>query len=603
LLLLDLGLHNPVGVLLALIPGLLNLGILWFAVRNLPRDRTTQAFVFFVATLVGWQLFDVTVRASVTLETAAAWRALLRMGQMLAIPGGLLFALRLAQHDELANHSLTQIVLFGPSLAFMGAYEAGFIEEKLAWRGVFGWITDPGLGPLYTFYTFWYSAMAAVTPLVVLFNLVDARADPERYKAARLVAWGIAVPVTVGIATEAVLPLVFGVQQIPITSTTLSVFSLTAVVAMYRYDLFRVSTLATARTAIAAVPDTLVIASPRGRIVYANDAAVRQHALSLEGALTIDHLFPDPALAADFRSGPWARCQEGASVAGVELPLACRGVAVPMLVSLAPLPIRPTGPFGVVLIGHDVSSLKAAMQAAEEASKAKSRFLANMSHELRTPLNAIIGYAQLLAEEIDDDESQADLQRIETSGTYLLSLINDVLDLSKIESGRLEVRCEEVTLAPLIDEVLDDARVLADRNGNTLQVEVSDGLPAVTADPTRLQQVLLNLLSNAAKFTDHGTITLKARLADDQVAIDVVDSGIGMDDEQVGKLFQAFTQVHRSGHERYGGTGLGLALSQELCRLMQGDLTVASSEGHGSTFTVLLQPTEHLSLTIDRADA
>ncbi len=590
MLLFDLGLHNPAGVLLALIPLCINIGILAFSLRYLPRDRTTQAFVFFVATLAVWQLFDVTVRSAVTLEAAAAWRALLRLGQMLAIPGGLLFALRLAQRDELADHSLTSIVLFGPSLAFMGAYEAGFIEEKLAWQGVFGWITDPDLGPLYTLYSVWYSVLAAVTPLVVLFNLVDARSDPERYKAAQVMAAGIAVPAGVGIIAEVVLPLGLGMQQIPITSTTLSAFSLACVVAMYRYDLFRVSTLATARTAIAAVPDTLVIASPRGRIVYANDAAVRAHDLALRDVLTIDQLFDTAEQAAAFRSGPWARCQQGASVAGLELGLVAHDSQVPMLVSLAPLPIRPTGPFGVVLIGHDVTSLKQAMRAAEEASKAKSRFLANMSHELRTPLNAIIGYAQLLAEEVESEEDRDDLARIETSGQYLLNLINDVLDLSKIETGRLEVRVSPVDLPALIEEVLDDARVLCDRNANTLEVTLSDGLPPVTADATRLQQVLLNLLSNAAKFTEAGTIELRAHLADDQVVVDVVDSGIGMDDDQLARLFQAFTQVHRSGHEKYGGTGLGLALSQELCRLMHGDLTAASEVGQGSTFSVRLQP-------------
>jgi len=586
-LLFDLSLANPVGILLAGIPMLLNIAILVYANRYLPRDRTTQTFQFFLITLIAWQLFDVMVRASATAETAAAWRALLRMGQMFAIPGGVLFSLRLAEQDELADSMWVQTVLFAPSILFQGVYEAGFIEERLRWRGVFGWITDHGLGWQYDLFTIWYSLLAAVIPVVIAFNVFDARTDPERSKAARLVAAGLAVPVIVGVITEAMLPLLLGIQQWPITSTTLSMFTLCVTLAMSRYDLFRVSSLATARKAIASVPDTLVIASPLGRIVYANHAARSVHHLGELHGQSIDQLFDDPTTAEAFRVGPWARCQGGEAVAGFEAHLTAGAEPVPMLLSLAPLPIRPNGPFGVVLVAHDVTTLRDAMEQAEEASRAKSMFLANMSHELRTPLNAIIGYAQLLAEEADDEDAE-DLDRIERSGTYLLELINDVLDLSKIESGRLEVRPHEVELAQLVGELRADAESLCTRNDNDLVVELPE-LPRVVADGMRLRQVLLNLLSNAAKFTEQGRVTVRARAEAGSVWVEVEDTGIGMDDAQLARLFQAFTQVHRSDHQRYGGTGLGLALSQRLCRLMGGDLRVTSEPGRGSTFTVELR--------------
>ena len=585
--LLDLSFDNPVGILLAGIPLLLNVAILAYALRALPRDRTTQTFLFFVFCLAVWQLFDVMVRASTNAETAAAWRALLRMGQMYGIPAGLLFSLRLAEQDELADSSWVLAALFAPSVFFQGAYEAGFIQERLAWSGVFGWITHHELGALYSLFTVWYSLLAVAIPAVVLYNVVDARANTERSKAARLVAAGLSVPVAVGLLTEAVMPQFFGMQQWPITSTTLVAFTLAVAAAMSRYDLFRVSSLATARTAIAAVPDTLVIASPLGRIVYANDAARRAHGLEHVHGQSIDQLFVDPMKAEAFRVGPWARCQSGEAVAGFEADLASQPQPVPMLLSLAPLPIRPNGPFGVVVVGHDVTTLRDAMEAAEEASRAKSMFLANMSHELRTPLNAIIGYAQLLAEDADEEDA-ADLTRIERSGQYLLQLINDVLDLSKIEQGRLEVRPHPVKLDQLVAELRADAEALCARHGNELVIDLGD-LPEVVADGMRLRQVLLNLLSNGAKFTDGGTVTMKAVCSDRTVLVDVVDTGVGMDAEQVSRLFRAFTQVHRDNHQRYGGTGLGLALSQRLCRLMGGDLRVTSTPGEGSTFTVELR--------------
>jgi signal transduction histidine kinase len=279
----------------------------------------------------------------------------------------------------------------------------------------------------------------------------------------------------------------------------------------------------------------------------------------------------------------------------------------------------------------------------ETASRHKSEFVANMSHELRTPLNAIIGYSEMLQEDVEDLGEMgllADLGKINAAAKHLLALINNILDLSKIEAGRMDLFLEEFEIAGLVRDVAAVVQPLVEKNGNTLRVEVAPDLGTMYADLTKVRQALFNLLSNAAKFTDRGTITLTARpvvpspdppspslraagaggeraglVSPDQtrpgtdrrdtqtlpppprsgggaggggIAFTVTDTGIGMTDEQVGRLFQAFEQAEAATSHRYGGTGLGLALSREFCRLMGGDITVESSPGAGSSFTIRL---------------
>jgi signal transduction histidine kinase len=229
-----------------------------------------------------------------------------------------------------------------------------------------------------------------------------------------------------------------------------------------------------------------------------------------------------------------------------------------------------------------------------EASERKSQFLASMSHELRTPLNAIIGLTEMMvtnAARFGTEKALEPLRRVNAAGTHLLSLINEVLDLSKIEAGKLELNLEPVNLARLIDEVIGTAGQLAEKNQNRLVIEAQENLGALTADSMRLKQILLNLLSNACKFTKEGEVALRVRkVADgrDWVELAVADSGIGMTAEQQAKLFQDFTQADSLTARRYGGTGLGLAISRKLARMMGGDVTVASEPGKGSVFTVRL---------------
>jgi two-component system NtrC family sensor kinase len=229
-----------------------------------------------------------------------------------------------------------------------------------------------------------------------------------------------------------------------------------------------------------------------------------------------------------------------------------------------------------------------------EASKHKSHFVSSMSHELRTPLNAIIGLTEMMvsnAARFGTEKAQEPLQRVNRAGTHLLGLINQVLDLSKIEAGKLELNPQTVQLAPMINEVIGTAGQLAEQNKNRLVVDVQENLGALTVDPMRLRQILLNLLSNAIKFTKEGEVTLRARRVAngrDWIELAVADTGIGMTAEQQAKLFEEFTQADSSTARRYGGTGLGLAITRKLARMMGGDVTVASEPGKGSVFTVRL---------------
>jgi signal transduction histidine kinase len=235
--------------------------------------------------------------------------------------------------------------------------------------------------------------------------------------------------------------------------------------------------------------------------------------------------------------------------------------------------------------------LEKAKIAAEESNHAKSVFLANMSHELRTPLNAIIGYSQMLKEDAVDSEVNFmvdDLDKIEVSGHNLLNIIADILDISKLEMNQIDLIVEEFAIQPMIEDIVTTSQSLVDKNENQLNVNISDQLQTIKSDPTKMRQIIDNLLSNAAKFTSKGTITLTADIQADYFVLQVADTGIGMSPEQCDTVFEPFVQADLSSTREYGGTGLGLAICRRLSEMMGGTLQVESVDGKGSTFTLTL---------------
>jgi len=246
-------------------------------------------------------------------------------------------------------------------------------------------------------------------------------------------------------------------------------------------------------------------------------------------------------------------------------------------------------------IRQRTKELKLAQELAEEANRTKSAFLANMSHELRTPMNAILGYSEMLIEEAEDLGQASfipDLKKIHAAGKHLLALINDILDLSKIEAGKMTVFPEKFDITAMVNEVVATIQPLVQKKNNRLEVICPADLGTMRTDLTKVRQTLFNLLSNASKFTENGALKLEVcRVAESDgtwVVFAVSDTGIGMTPQQMGKLFQAFTQADASTTRKFGGTGLGLAISRKFCQMMGGDITVRSEPGKGSTFSARL---------------
>ena len=236
--------------------------------------------------------------------------------------------------------------------------------------------------------------------------------------------------------------------------------------------------------------------------------------------------------------------------------------------------------------------LEIAMDKAKSANKAKSDFLAKMSHELRTPLNAIIGYSEMLIEDAEDDGLDIyaeDLTKINSSGEHLLTLINDILDLSKIEAGKMELHIEEFQFSDILKQIEATAKPLVEKNNNKFIVEDKVKNVKLKNDQTKLRQIIFNMLSNAAKFTKKGKITmLIEKIGNKNIKFDIKDTGIGMNEEQLKNVFEEFTQAESSTSKEYGGTGLGLPISKKMTEMMGGQIDSVSEVGKGTTFTITI---------------
>ena len=355
--------------------------------------------------------------------------------------------------------------------------------------------------------------------------------------------------------------------------------------------------------------DGVIVADDEGSLILVNPAAQTMLRLDDEPAPhdqwahRYGLFLPDTVTPYPMDRFPLMQAVKGEAIADVEVFAQPRGREDGRWLSVNATPLKDED--GVlhngVAIFHDITALKHAAEellnaknAAEAANRAKSQFLANMSHELRTPLNAIIGYSEMLqeqAQDLDHPEALPDLRRIHSAGKHLQSLIDDILDLSKIEAGKMELFIETFDVQAMVRDVVTTIRPLVDRNRNTLEVACADDPGSMRADLTKVRQILFNLLSNASKFTQDGYITLAVTRRADWVEFRVSDTGIGMSPDQMEKLFQDFTQVDASTTRKYGGTGLGLAISRRFCRMMGGEITAHSRLGAGATFECQLPVT------------
>ena len=356
--------------------------------------------------------------------------------------------------------------------------------------------------------------------------------------------------------------------------------------------------------------DGVVVAGDDGRVSLFNATAEEIFHLDPAVDASLDFqrgqrfLLPDMQTPYDADQLPTSRAIRGESVDSAELYLPAADGRAAVWLSANARPLRdPSGhSSSAVVVFRDIteqkrveSALVRARDAAEAASRAKSAFLANMSHELRTPLNAIIGYSELLEETATDnghDDYVTDLRKVQSAGRHLLALINDVLDLSKIEAGRMEISVEEFDVAAAMQDLVGTLAPLAEGKHNQLSLQVDPAIGTMRSDLTKVRQVLFNLLSNANKFTDNGTVVLGARRASqegiDWIEFTVRDTGIGIAPNQAEHLFQDFRQADASTTRKYGGTGLGLAICRRFCQMLEGAISLASTPGEGSTFTVRL---------------
>jgi PAS domain S-box-containing protein len=413
-----------------------------------------------------------------------------------------------------------------------------------------------------------------------------------------------------GFAAVDFLP-AFGVSVYPIGYAAITVHFFIAAYVTWRYRLVDVTPEVATQEIVATMTDALIVLDAEKNIRFVNPAATQMFGIDplLATGMSLSEVLTDESAARKIME-----LMDAKPSGNREISYRTAGNSLRALeISAAPVHDRFNRPVAHVCIFHDISEQKrvheelelrvqertlelaVARDQALDASRTKSAFLANMSHELRTPLGAIIGYSEILQEEMDPEADAPvlkDLERIRQSGLHLLSLVNMVLDLSKIEAGKMELVYDDFMIAPMLWSVADTLRPLAEKRGNALYIEHSQDIGSMWADQTKVQQTLLNIGSNACKFTENGEIRIHVRRDQSDgaewIEFAISDTGIGMSEGELARVFREFTQAELLTSRKYGGTGLGLTISKRFCELMDGDIVATSDPGEGSVFTVRL---------------
>jgi PAS domain S-box-containing protein len=584
---------NEMVIPLLRLSGLLSLAVAYLAWRRRPAPGA-QEFALLSTAGALWSIFYSIGLGGSSLEWKVFWNNLVYLAIVFIPVLWLLFSLRYTAAVEL-DRSRVMVLLALPLLTTLVVWTNplhGLFWSEVSLR------TEGSFTSLLTLRSAWFWVHTAysyacllVGTFLLLRSLVVGRAGLYRGQAAAL-AVGVFAP---WIANAAYIFNLFPVPLLDPTPFGFTVTNLSIAWALYRFGLLDI--MPAARDAVlASMTDGVIVLDARSRIVEINPAAEQ---FLQQGSPGIKNLIGRDALEI---LRPWpevvARFQDTTRAYASAVPFPFEKRTRYLDVRISPITDRSGRITGRVLVTSDVThrklagDLQKAKETAEAASRAKSAFLASMSHELRTPLNHITGYSELLMEEVELNQHQhlytADLHKIHRAGAHLLSIITQILELARLEAGMVVLQPEPVSLRALAHEVVQGVLPLAEQNGSQVQIQLPEQDVHITTDPHRLRQVLAGLLDNAARFTSGGQILFSLCRLEHEVVLEVQDTGPGIPPEQLGTLFEAFSNPDSASRSSSQGLGLGLAAAQHLARLMDGEIRVRSEPGRGSAFTLHL---------------
>jgi len=554
------------------------------------KNPVNEAYILLSLFFIGWMFFDIIHWSPIN----PSWiLPLLRTQSFFWLLSGFLFThftyTFLGRARDLPYYiSLIAAMASVPVSVTSDLVIGGYKSE------VWGTAIDPG--PLYVSMVTVVVLLPFAYSLGLFFQRMVSTRDVMHRNQCRLVLIGTALAVALTFLTIIILPHFLDVPALPQTHLAIMIHLSFVFYAIVKYRFLAVGIRDAAQDIFSSVKDGVILLDNKNDIVQINQSASDIFDLQEEDdpVRLVNELLGKDVERQSIDEFETETIKDGKRkiLRASRSPLKQDGKAIGSILFIRDITARKNAEHEVNRINSD---LKEARDEALAASRAKSQFLANMSHELRTPLNAIIGYSEMLKEDAVESRDRlliSDLGKINSAGHHLLSLINDILDLSKIEAGRMDLYIEEIAVNDLIEEVVEVTQSLLERNSNQLVLVGHDSVGKINADATKLRQILFNLLSNAAKFTTRGQVKLETELSNNAgvecIAFTVTDSGIGMSKEQIDRLFENFTQADASTTRKYGGTGLGLAISQKFCELMGGQISVSSSVGRGSVCPAIL---------------
>jgi len=554
------------------------------------KDPVNEAYILLSLFFIGWMFFDIIHWSPINPN----WKLpLLRVQSFFWLLAGFMFT----NFTYIFLQRARDIYYYAALVAAMASVPVG-ATSSLVISGykteIWGTAIVPG--PLYIPMVTLVVLLPFAYSLVLFFRRMISTGDFVHRNQCRLVLMGTATAVVLTFITIIIMPHIFEFPALPQTHLAILIHLFFVFLAIVKYRFLAIGIRDAAQDIFSSVKDGVILLDDNDDVVQINQSASDIFELGEDGDTR--------ALIGELLGQDIGR----KTIDEYETEVRVGGKRKVLRISRSPLN-QSGNTIGSILFIRDItasknaehevnrinSDLKSARDEALAASRAKSQFLANMSHELRTPLNAIIGYSEMLKEDAVESSNRlllADLGKINSAGHHLLSLINDILDLSKIEAGRMDLYIEEIAVEDLIGEVVEVTQSLLDKNSNQLVLLGHESAGTINADAMKLRQILFNLLSNAAKFTTGGQVkleTVRSKNADkESIVFTVTDNGIGMSGEQLDRLFENFSQADASTTRKYGGTGLGLAISQKFCELMGGEISVSSVAGQGSVFRVIL---------------